>query len=598
MKILIVEDDVNSRIYMERALTSQGYSVASAENGVVALEKAESSPPDLIISDIMMPEMDGFELCRRVKTDERLLDIPFVFYTATYVDQKDEKLGMALGASRFLIKPMELEELFCAIKAVIDENLQKSLVVPLQPLAGKTDLDRMQLEVLARKLDKKVRELEEEREALRRSEYLLAGQKRVLEMIAANAPLEDTLAALMNFLECGSDGIFGSILLLDEDGVHVRHGAAPSLPEAYIKAVDGAEIGPSAGSCGTAMFRCEPVIVTDILHDPLWEGYRDLIVPYGLHACWSTPILSHEGRVLGSFAMYYGEVRSPAPAEKHLVDIATHIASIAIEHHRAGEQIRKAASAAEAANRAKSQFLANMSHELRTPMAGVLGMLEIALGGPLEEEQRGFIEIAHRSGASLVHILNDILEMTKIEAGMLSLEDEPFVLRECVRSAVDIFESEARRKGLDLVLSLPDDLPERVVGDCLRLRQVLTNLVGNAVKFTERGRVEVRVSKGNIPAPGKREFTFNVTDTGVGISEDKKHLVFRSFSQADESHTRRYGGAGLGLAIGMGIVERMGGVLTFDCEEGVGCDFAFTVSLGETVKEPYLETADRTGGGH
>src|SRR6185369_10551265 len=289
MKILIVEDDANSRTYLERALRSQGYSVESAANGVAGLERVKQSRPDLIISDIMMPEMDGFELCRRVKMDEQLRSIPLVFYTATYVEPKDEKLAMALGASRFLIKPMEPEDFFRAIKAVIDEYLVRGLKVPLQPLVETIGLDRMQLEVLARKLDKKVRELEEEREALRMSEQLLAGQKRVLEMIATNAPLEETLAALMKFLESGSEGLLASILLLDEDGVHVRHGAAPSLPEAYIKAVDGVAIGPRAGSCGTAMFRREPVIVTDILHDPLWEDYRNLVVPYGLSACWSTP---------------------------------------------------------------------------------------------------------------------------------------------------------------------------------------------------------------------------------------------------------------------------------------------------------------------
>src|SRR6185369_9894152 len=159
MKILIVEDDANSRTYLERALKSQGYSVESAANGVAALERAKQLRPDLIISDILMPEMDGFELCRRVKADEQLRSIPFVFYTATYVEQKDEKLAMALGAARFLIKPMEPENFFSAIKAVIDEYQASGLEVPLQPLVETIGLDRMQLEVLARKLDKKVREL-------------------------------------------------------------------------------------------------------------------------------------------------------------------------------------------------------------------------------------------------------------------------------------------------------------------------------------------------------------------------------------------------------------------------------------------------------
>jgi signal transduction histidine kinase len=158
---------------------------------------------------------------------------------------------------------------------------------------------------------------------------------------------------------------------------------------------------------------------------------------------------------------------------------------------------------------------------------------------------------------------------------------------------MDTFNAEARHKGLNLILLMTDDLPESVVGDCLRLRQILTNLVGNAIKFTERGKVEVTVAKENITASGKREFTFTVTDTGIGIPEDKKHLVFRLFSQVDESDSRRYGGTGLGLVISKEIVERLGGTLTFDCEDGMGCSFTFSVPLGETGAASYPETSDR-----
>ena len=170
MKILIVEDDINSRILLERALLSQGYAVDSAANGVEALEKARLSPPDLIVSDIMMPEMDGFELCRKVKTDDRLRTIPFVYYTATFIEPQDEKLAMSLGASHFLIKPMAPEDLFLAIRKIINEHQQNRLPVPDQPLAGAEELTAMQLEALARKLDKKVRELEKERANLRLTE--------------------------------------------------------------------------------------------------------------------------------------------------------------------------------------------------------------------------------------------------------------------------------------------------------------------------------------------------------------------------------------------------------------------------------------------
>ena len=166
------------------------------------------------------------------------------------------------------------------------------------------------------------------------------GAYRVLEMIATGAVMEQVLAELVSFVESQSPGMLASILFLDEDRIRVRHAAAPSLPAAYVKAVDGTPIGPAAGSCGTAMFLKKPVIVTDILEDPLWDAYRELAEPHGLRACWSTPILSREGAVLGSFAMYYKQPQAPGPAELRLAEIASHIAGIAIEHQRAADALR------------------------------------------------------------------------------------------------------------------------------------------------------------------------------------------------------------------------------------------------------------------
>src|SRR6267142_3004556 len=172
----------------------------------------------------------------------------------------------------------------------------------------------------------------------KRAEALRDGESRILEMIARDAPLEETLENLVRVVEEQFASLLCSILLLDEDGQHVRHGAAPSLPESYRKAIDGLCIGPKAGSCGTAMYRKEPVIVSDILQDPLWEAYRDVAEPYGFRACWSTPILAHSGKALGSIAMYYREPRSPSPAETRALEMATHLAGIAIERKLAREE--------------------------------------------------------------------------------------------------------------------------------------------------------------------------------------------------------------------------------------------------------------------
>src|SRR6202165_5163014 len=175
----------------------------------------------------------------------------------------------------------------------------------------------------------------------KRAEALRDGESRILEMIAHDAPLEEILEKLVRVVEAQFAGLLCSVLLLDEDGQHVRHGAAPSLPEPYSKAIDGLCIGPKAGSCGTAMYRREPVVVTDILQDPLWESYREVAEPYGFRACWSTPILAHSGKALGSFAMYYLEPRSPSAAETRALEMATHLAGIAIERKLTHEQFQR-----------------------------------------------------------------------------------------------------------------------------------------------------------------------------------------------------------------------------------------------------------------
>ena len=422
------------------------------------------------------------------------------------------------------------------------------------------------------------------------------GQKQALEMSMQGMPLTPMLEVLIHAMEANSRiGVRASVLLLSEDKKTLLNGAAPNLPKAYNDAIHGIQIGEGIGSCGTAAYLAKTYVASDISTDPYWHDFKGLALSHGLHACWSTPIFSTAGELMGTFALYYDKPSMPTPEEYELVDFISRTAGIIIERthvtaarKQLDEQLIQARNDAEAANLAKSEFLANMSHEIRTPMNAVIGLSTIlAKSEGLSKKQKEFIHTLQLSADSLLGLINDLLDIAKIEARNVELEHIPFSVVQIVQETISMMNVRATEKGLSFnVVQECACIEQRVaLGDPTRLRQILLNLCSNAIKFTEHGGISIYLSCNPMAGEPNREWVkLAVKDTGIGIPADKIDDIFQKFTQADSSINRKYGGTGLGLAITKTLAEIMGGTIELESELGEGSTFTLSVPLEITDK--------------
>ena len=410
-------------------------------------------------------------------------------------------------------------------------------------------------------------------EDLRAQTNMLAWQRRVLENAAKGAPLHETLDTLCREAHQNAPDHHFTVLLADEVAGVLRHGAAPTLPDEYNKAVDGIRIGEGVGSCGTAAFRKASVLVTDIEADPLWKDFKALALPLGLRSCWSTPILSRDGSLLGTWAVYRTTPGEPEPRDAELVAVATRLAAMVIERARAEKQLRERADelarmtdALQRSNRELDQFAYITSHDLKAPLRGIANLsrwIEEDSAESLSADSRQHLELLRGRVNRMEGLIDAILEYSRV--GRVRAKPERVAVDQLVADAVDLL---APPEGFRVEVqgSLPTVTAER-----MRLQQVFMNLIGNAVKHHHdkpRGLVTIRAEDA-----GSR-WRFVVSDNGPGIAprfHEKVFVIFQTLEARDKVE-----GAGIGLALVKKIVESNGGTVALDSDVGRGASFSFT----------------------
>jgi PAS domain S-box-containing protein len=531
--------------------------------------------------------------------DGRLLDVNEAFLRAFGVTRA-EVIGTTALDFGLRLKPEERDEVLCLLKRdghirfMEKDYFLKSgdvrhclLNVEILSIGREQCLLTLILDITRRK---------QAEDALHRNQEVLLKHQDILMRLAQNPHIGtgQWSQALRDIMEASTEGLEverAAVWLYDRDGRHLR------CVELYERSLrrhsDGQVVMAGEHHAYFERLAREGVIAMNDVRDDLDAGDRALatVAPHGMNAVLDVPI-SREGKLAGIVCHeHVGASRSWTVAEQQFAAAIGHMVLLAYEatNRREAEQaLMIAKEAAEAANRAKSDFLATMSHEIRTPMNAIVGMADLLSETPLNEDQQEYVRIFRDAGTNLVGLINNILDLSKIEAGHFEMDAIEFDLHDLVQRVAELVAIRANEKNLELAYRIRPEVPGYLVGDPNRLRQILINLLGNAIRFTEAGEVVLQIQ----PDPQGRDpgtLLFSVRDTGIGIPADKHAVIFDSFSQADHSITRQYSGTGLGLAIAQKLVDRMGGRIWVESEVGEGSTFFFTASFGVRARQSPAE---------
>ncbi|CAH1193726.1 Autoinducer 2 sensor kinase/phosphatase LuxQ [Paenibacillus plantiphilus] len=530
INVLLVDDHRDNLLALEAVLGDLNYNLVKCLSGEEALRCLLKDEFAVILLDVQMPEMDGFETARLIKSRKKTQEVPIIFISATSNETEHFFTGYEAGAIDYMLKPFVPQILRSKIEGFV------RLYVNSKTLQLQTEM-----------LHQKTQELEQINRELRQTAYQLTKTQalaRVIQETSGDTMMTFDAEGTILTINPAVTAMFG----YDEDEV-LGQPIKLLLPSFCCEAFDE-QMGSEAGDPAIGVrFELEPVRKNGSVFPAEVQMGVAIIDAERIYACT-------------------------------ICDMT--------ERKQFEQDLMAAKDTAEIAARAKTNFLAMVSHEIRTPMNGVLGMTNLLLDTTLDEEQREYADIIRKSGDALMSVINDILDYAKIEAGKLELEELPFRLDLIVAETFELFLPSSKPCGLELTCHLDPSLPLSLVGDGLKLRQILINLVGNAVKFTSEG--SITVSAKLLAEHGEAiVLEFTVKDTGVGIPEDKLPLLFQPFTQVDASLTRQYNGTGLGLAICKNLVELMSGTIEVESEFQKGTTFRFSVMFSRHDDTPSSE---------
>ncbi len=561
--ILVVDDAPANLVAMRALLARVDANIYEANSGNKALALCMRHDFSVILLDVLMPEMSGYEVAEFLRGTPQTRNIPIIFVTAAHTDEQHKLKGYDIGAVDYILKPVDDRVLLSKVNVFLDLYNKKQ------------------------SLEREITERRRMEEQLKKNHMVLDSVSRMQTKFIRERDAHELFDALLLDILTLTDSSYGFVCDLHHDpdtgapflqtlAFSNLSWEAESLRYYVENAKEGLQFRNLDNLIGSAITSGSAVISNDPANDPRSGG-----LPAGhpvIYSYMGVPLWASGNEIVGLIGLANRPGGYDESLIAHMKPVLAASAQIIDGYHNrkartiAEERLKVATKEALLASQAKSEFLAAMSHDIRTPMNAILGMGEVLRDSGLNNEQQQALQVLTHAGENLLALINDILDLSKVEAGQLQLENIPFELCEIVAGSQRILMQKAQDKGLEFKLLMQPACPRMVIGDPQRLRQILLNIMGNAIKFTESGKITIMVM-----LKTKELVEFAVSDTGIGIAKSQIDKIFDPFRQAESSTSRRFGGTGLGLSICSRLVAAMGGEIAVESEEGKGSTFRFSI---------------------